>query len=307
MINLTNSTYKDRKRGRKESEKQEKMISIIGTKQKAVQNTKKVDQEESKDEEALLVPSFPYVISFMTPSVQSFQNILTKAMNYAHEVDIGKITRDQGAPADEQGFLSNFLHKVLVQYNDYKATNIKVKIKSVMRKIEYAIGLKDSENTKHLLNLPNRNEKLLLLKKISKSPKSKNIRDFFIEPEISFMFVLLVPHLRQLPYRESTGNLKREEISRQNEVFSPVALKKIQQTCKSKFPSKSIITIAKLMIMMNEELSNQALVSDIKQNREKWDDNIDKWESIDDAISTLINMIEIIFLEKLQKVCFKTK
>ena len=74
-----------------------------------MQNTKKVDQEESKDEEALLVPSFPYVISFMTPSVQSFQNILTKAMNYAHEVDIGKITRDQGAPADEQGFLSNFL------------------------------------------------------------------------------------------------------------------------------------------------------------------------------------------------------
>jgi hypothetical protein len=59
-----------------------------------VQNTKKVDQEESKDEEAILVPSFPYDISFVIPSAESFQTTIVSALNYAYRVEIGEIPRD---------------------------------------------------------------------------------------------------------------------------------------------------------------------------------------------------------------------
>lgn len=75
-------------------------------------------------------------------------------------------------------------------------------------------------------------------------------------------------------------------------------MKKIQQTCQKKVPSK---TIEELMTHMKEELKNpvikltskQVKVPDIEEDREMM-------EIIDDAISTLIKMIEIIFFEKLQ-------
>lgn len=105
-----------------------------------VQTAKKADQEESKDEEAILVPSFPYNISFVIPSAESFQKTIVRALNYAYKVEIGEIPRDRGAPADGEGFLSDFVHKVRVKYN---VCDIRIKKRSVMRKVEDALVLKD--------------------------------------------------------------------------------------------------------------------------------------------------------------------
>jgi hypothetical protein len=101
-----------------------------------------------------------------------------------------------------------------------------------------------------------------------------------------------------LPYREKRGNLTSDEKTEQNSIFSKENLKTIQQTCQMKVSSKTIET---LMTDMKDELKNpviklaskQIKVSNIKENREMM-------KTIDDAISTLIKMIEIIFFEKLQ-------
>jgi len=52
--------------------------------------------------------------------------------------------------------------------------------------------------------VPSRAEKLKLLSLIAGNPKCKNIRNFFIHAENSFLFILLCPLLRILPYKEET-------------------------------------------------------------------------------------------------------
>ena len=94
-----------------------------------------------------------------------------------------------------------------------------------------------------MLNVPQRAEKLRLLSEITGCMKSKNIRAFFIHPENSFIFILLVPLIRKLPYPDRRGKLDEEEMSIQNGIFSPEALMAIQHTCKRKFSSKPPITI----------------------------------------------------------------
>ena len=134
-----------------------------------------------------------------------------------------------------------------------------------------------------------------MLSEITGCVKSKNIRAFFINPENSFIFILLVPMIRKLPFPDRRGKLGEEETSIQNGIFSPEALMKIQQSCESKDSSKPGITIKKLMKDMKEELSKQAKVSDKIERRTKQE------VSIDDAITTMIKIIEIIFIEKLQE------
>jgi hypothetical protein len=88
---------------------------------------------------------------------------------------------------------------------------------------------------------------LSLISKISESPKYENIRNFFIDEKNSMLFVLLIPLLRKLPYRECRGNLDSVDMAKQNDIFSLEKLKAIQKTFNKKFPSNSLITIGNLM------------------------------------------------------------
>ena len=66
-----------------------------------MQNPKKADQEESKNEEARCVVSFPqYPFIFWTPSFEPFQKTIKEALIYAYDVKTGKRKRDSGAPVE---------------------------------------------------------------------------------------------------------------------------------------------------------------------------------------------------------------
>lgn len=105
-------------------------------KRKAVDKANIVEQEEINDEDARLVPSCAqYVFSFETPSLGSFQKIITNASNYAYEVKTGQRKRDRGAPADKKGFLSDFVQKVRMQYRAYTKYDIRIKMRTVFRRI----------------------------------------------------------------------------------------------------------------------------------------------------------------------------
>jgi len=70
---------------------------------------------------------------------------------------------------------------------------------------------------------------------------------------------------------------------------------KIQQRCNRKVSSKPDITIEDLMKVMKKELRMQAKAYDYEGTRTMVE------VSIDDAITMMIKMIEIIFLEQLQE------
>jgi hypothetical protein len=72
-------------------------------------------------------------------------------------------------------------------------------IKTVMRKVGNAINLKDNQR-QPFLNIPNKADQLTLFKEISKTPSSYNLRNFFIYPQNAFLFILLVPLIRLLPF-----------------------------------------------------------------------------------------------------------
>ena len=145
MRNPTKSTWSARRRDQKGSDKQKGRASSnirtkslnTNAKRKTVDKANIVEQEEINDEDARLVPSCAqYVLSFETPSLESFQKIITNASNYAYEVKTGqRKKRDRGAPADEKGFLSDFVQKVRVQYRAYTKYDIRIKMRTVFRRI----------------------------------------------------------------------------------------------------------------------------------------------------------------------------
>lgn len=129
-----------------------------------------------------------------------------------------------------------------------------------MRKVANAINLKDNKK-QPFLNVPNRADHLSLLNEISDGPSSYNLRNFFIYPQNAFLFILLVPLIRLLPFPEEQRALPDSYRSIQKEIFSKEALKAIQQKCEEKVTSKPLIQTKELLKHMKEELDEQAKVS----------------------------------------------
>lgn len=53
-----------------------------------------------------------------------------------------------------------------------------------------------------MLNLPNRADMLSLIEICADTASSNNLRNFFIHAQNSFLFILLCPLLRILPYKK---------------------------------------------------------------------------------------------------------
>jgi hypothetical protein len=87
------------------------------------------------------------------------------------------------------------------------------------------------------------------------------LREVFTDPEVSYLFLLLVPLMRKLLFSHVnkgkggglTGKFKKKE----NKIFSQKALKQIQQEIKDKVSSKLLDQKNDLIKLFKDELDNQ--------------------------------------------------
>lgn len=82
-------------------------------------------------------------------------------------------------------------------------------IKGIIRMLAYALNVKVGR--RYLLRLRNGRKVRKLLKNIN-TPTSQKLREIFSDSEVSYLFILLVPLIREMPFPAMKYDKKGNEI-----------------------------------------------------------------------------------------------
>jgi hypothetical protein len=82
-------------------------------------------------------------------------------------------------------------------------------IKGIIRMLAYALNVKVGR--RYLLRLRNGRKVRKLLKNIN-TPTSQKLREIFSDSEVSYLFILLVPLIREMPFPAMNYDKKGNEI-----------------------------------------------------------------------------------------------
>lgn len=150
-------------------------------------------------------------LEFKTPSGNSFDKDSIDASKFSHEVFIGKRKRNSGRSSNGKDQLADYFHEIIklrnINRDDIEQQKKDIRetltaIKGIMRRLADVLKLKLGKR-KFLLRLKNGNKVRELLKHIN-TLTSEKLREIFTDPEVSYLFLLLVPLMRKLPFYVSS-------------------------------------------------------------------------------------------------------